>query len=341
MLLKELSEAVAVSSREDEVRTLLKEHLSSSVDEVKTDRLGNLFCYKGWKESQPKILIAAHMDEVGLMVTKIEKDGFLRFQPVGSLDPRVLVSKPVVIGKEKVPGVIGAKPIHLQEPDERKKALDFKDLFIDIGVDSKAEAEGLVSLGDLVAFSTEYEELGDGIVKGKAFDDRAGCAVLAEILKRDYRLGLAGVFTVQEEVGARGAEVVGKTLEPDLTIVLEGTTAADVPEIEEHEGSTKMGYGPALTIMDGSVLPHRPTLDKLLKIAEANDIPIQFRRSTKGFTDAGSLQRGRGGIPTVVVSVPCRYIHSPACLVDTKDIENTVALIVEFLRSVEQEGVPS
>lgn len=343
MLLKELSEAMAVSSQEDEARNIIRDYLKDKVDEVKTDLLGNLFCYQNWSEGRPKILLAAHMDEIGLMITKIEKEGFLRFRPVGSVDPRILVSKPVIIGKNKVPGVIGAKPIHLQERDERKKALDLKDLFIDLGVNSDEEAKKLVKLGDLASFTTKCEELPGGIMKGKAFDDRAGCTVLAELLAEGNfpKVGLCGAFTVQEEVGFRGAEVVGNTLLPDLAIVLEGTTAADVPDIQDHGQSTRMGAGPALTLMDLSVLPHKPTVEKLAKIAREMGIPIQYRKSTAGFTDAGALQRGRTGVKTVVISIPCRYIHSPASLLAKSDLDNAVRLLTEFIHTVEKEGVPA
>lgn len=339
MLLKALSEAIGVSGREDVVRNLLRDQLQNHVDTLETDVIGNLYCYKNWSSEGPRILLAAHMDEVGLMVTKIEKDGFLRFRPVGSVDPRVLVSKPVVIGEAKVPGVIGAKPIHLQERDERKQALDYKDLFVDIGVSSDEEAKKLVSLGDLVAFTTKYQELPGGVLKGKAFDDRAGCAVLAEVLQKDYSVGVVGVFTVQEEVGFRGAQVVGQTLQPDIAIVLEGTTAADVPEIEEHGQSTKMGAGPALTLMDGSVMPHRPTVEKLKSLSDQLQIPIQYRRGSTGSTDAGVLQRGSTGVKTAVLSIPCRYIHSPVSLLAKEDLVNAVQLVEAFIRAVEKEGV--
>ncbi len=342
MLLKQLSDAIGVSSREGEVRDLLRGYLASSVGRMVTDRLGNLFCYKNWDAGSPKILLTAHMDEVGLMVTKIEKDGFVRFKSVGSIDPRVLVSKPVVIGPQKVAGVIGAKPIHLQEPDERKKALDYKDLYIDLGVSSDEEAKKLVGLGDLIGFATQCEELLDGVVKGKAFDDRAGCYVLAEVLRQTQTsFAVVGVFTVQEEVGVRGAEVVGNTLQPDLAIVLEGTTAADVPEIEEHCQSTKLGGGPALTLMDRLVLAHRPTVKLLTRLADELGLPVQFRRSAAGATEGGVLERGNTGLPTVVISVPCRYIHSPVSLVSRRDLEATIKLVLALLDYLHKEGVPA
>lgn len=342
MLLKQLSEAMGVSSREGEVRDLLRDYLASSVERMETDRLGNLYCYKNWDAGSPRVVITAHMDEVGLMVTKIEKEGFLRFQPVGSIDPRVLVSKPVVVGLQKVPGVIGAKPIHLQEPDERKKALEYKDLYIDLGVNSDEEAKKLVSLGDLICFPTQCEDLPDGVVKGKAFDDRAGCYVLAEVLRQTQTsAGVVGVFTVQEEVGIRGAEVVGNTLRPDLAIVLEGTTAADVPEIEEHCQCTKLGGGPALTLMDRLVLAHRPTVQLLTRLADQLGLPVQFKRSAAGGTEGGALERGHTGVPTVVISVPCRYIHSPVGLVSRHDLAATIKLVLALLDYLHKEGVPA
>ena len=205
MLLKRLTEACGGPGQEDEVRDLIRTEITPLADQVTTDALGNLIAVKNGTKAGPKVMIAAHMDEVALMVMSIEKSGMLKFSPIGGIDPRVLVAKAVVIGINRVPGVIGSKPIHLQKPDERKKALSIDELYIDIGASKKEEAERLVSIGELAYFTTEFTTIGPDRFKAKALDDRVGCAMLIDILKENYQLSLYGVFTVQEEVGLRGA----------------------------------------------------------------------------------------------------------------------------------------
>ena len=207
MLLKRLTEASGLPGMENEVRDIIRDEVKDIVDEMWTDALGNLITYKKGKEAGPAIMLAAHMDEVGLMITYIKDNGLLSFKPLGGVDPRVLVSKKVLIGSDKVPGVIGSKPIHLQQPNERKKAIPLKNLYIDIGAKDDKEAKKLVEVGDGAVFDTEFSEMGDGHAKGKAFDDRIGCSILIEMLKRDHNLPMFAVFTVQEEVGLRGASV--------------------------------------------------------------------------------------------------------------------------------------
>ncbi len=237
MFLKELSEASGVSSREQEIRDLIRDYVKPNVDELFTDSLGNLYAVKGKTKPGPKVMLAAHMDEVGLMITNIEKSGLLRFSPVGGIDPRVLVSKPVYIGKDKVIGVIGAKAIHLQRPEERTQVLGFDDLYIDIGASDDDEAKKLVKIGDVAIFTTKYQQMGD-LVLGKAFDDRAGCAALVELTKVEFDCPVYFVFTVQEEVGLRGAGPASYRVEPDVALVLEGTTASDVGATDGANYST-------------------------------------------------------------------------------------------------------
>jgi endoglucanase len=338
MLLKRLSEAIGVSSKEDEVRNIIREELVNYVDELRTDALGNLIAYKKGKKLSPRLMIAAHMDEIGLMITDVTEDGLLSFKPVGGIDKRVLVSKRVLVGKDKIPGVIGAKAIHLQKPDERKKPLDYKQLYIDIGTKDKKESENLVELGTMASFDSKYEQLGKDTVKGKAFDDRVGCAALVELMKKDYEFPIYGVFTVQEEVGARGATVAAYDIEPDLALVLEGTTAADIPDIKEAGYVTKLGDGPALTFRDGAMITYKPLLDRLIKVAEDNQIKYQLRKFTKAGTDGGKIHLTQEGIPTAVISVPCRYIHSPAAIINLKDYQAVVDLVDKFCQDIEKGG---
>lgn len=338
MLLKRLTEACGGPGQEDEVRDLIRTEITPLADQVTTDALGNLIAVKNGTKAGPKVMIAAHMDEVALMVMSIEKSGMLKFSPIGGIDPRVLVAKAVVIGINRVPGVIGSKPIHLQKPDERKKALSIDELYIDIGASKKEEAERLVSIGELAYFTTEFTTIGPDRFKAKALDDRVGCAMLIDILKENYQLSLYGVFTVQEEVGLRGAGTAAYQIQPDLALVLEGTTASDVPEIPEHKHATTVGKGPSLTVMDSSVIPDPRLVAKLMQLAQKHGIPVQYRRNTAGDTDAGKIQQSCEGVPVAVIALPCRYIHSPVAVASQTDYAHAVKLVKVFLRSLEEEG---
>jgi len=335
MLLARLSEAAGVSGQETEIRDLIKKEAASRPGvELKTDALGNVLAYKQSKGHGPKVMLTAHMDEVGLMVVGVEDSGLLRFKPVGGIDRRVLVAKQVLVGPDKIPGVIGSKPIHLQKRDERNTPFQWQELYIDIGAKDKKEAEKLVPLGTTTIFATTLQKLSDEIIIGKALDDRVGCYVLLELLANDYDCDLVCAFTVQEEVGLRGAGVAAYAVTPDLALNIEGTTASDVPDVPEHGYATSVGKGPALTIMDRTSIPARPLVEKLQEVAEKENIPIQFRRATTGGTDAGKIQLTKGGIPVAGISVPCRYIHSPASVASLSDIQATISLVKAFLRTL-------
>ena len=340
-ILPKLSEAPGISGREEEVRNILREIVGDHVDELKGDTLGNLIAYKQGTASgdRIKVMIAAHMDEVGLMVSAIEKNGLLKFKKVGGIDDRVLVSKTVFVGPQRLPGVIGAKAIHLQKPAERKKVIEYKQLYIDLGFTSKEEAEKKVSLGDPVVFATEFANFGKGLVKGKAFDDRVGCALLAQVLQDSYPFDLYGVFTVQEEVGLRGAVVSAYAVEPDIGIALEGTTCADIPESKPHGHATTLGGGPAISLMDRTSIGNKRLIETLMRLAEKEGIPYQFRRTTAGGNDAGPIHMSKAGRPAVTLSVPCRYIHSPVSVIDTEDLANAGRLLKVFLDELGKGGV--
>lgn len=346
MLLEErltaLSNAAGVSSDEGEVRNLLRTELTGLVDEMRTDALGNLICLNKSRggELGPRVMIVAHMDEIGLMITKIDKSGTLRFRSVGGIDERVMVSKTVLVGKKKVPGVIGGKPIHLQEPDERKRPFRPESLYIDVGATDDKAAEKLVQIGEMASFLTTAGRLGERMLKGKAFDDRAGCAIVAELLKDRYRFPLYGVFAVQEEVGLRGAATAAYGIEPEVALAFEGTSASDVPESPSHLQSTTVGKGPAVTVMDASLITRPGLLQRILDVATRRSLPVQLRRMNTGGTDAGKIALTREGIPAVTISVPTRFIHSPVSLLNLADLEATVALAKAVLASIEEEGVP-
>ncbi len=334
MLLKRLSEAFGPSGYEQEVRQVLQTELAEHILEWQRDALGNLIAVKP-AASGPKVMLAAHMDECGLLINHVDSSGLLQFQKVGGLDDRVLVSKTVVIGDKRVPGVIGAKAIHLQRPEERSQVIPHRSLYIDIGATSKEEALSMVSIGDYAVFATKFAEFGMDMVKGKAFDDRAGCTVLAEVLREEYRMPVVGAFTVQEEIGLRGSGVAAYRVEPDLAIVLEGTTCSDTPGSEEHGYCTNIGGGPAISIMDASVISNKAMVAELIRLAEEHQIPYQFKRSVTGGSDAGRINQTKAGIPVVVVSVPCRYIHSPVSALKLSDLNHTIQLVKLFLRSIE------
>jgi len=282
-----------------------------------------------------KVMLAAHMDEIGLMIVGYDGSGELRFRPVGGIDDRILPGKALLVGPDKIPGVIGVKPIHLLKGDEDKRVVRLDDLRIDIGASSREEAEKLVKLGQLAAFSTRCNKTGR-TVTGKAFDDRAGCAVLVELLcnaAARFPFDLHAVFTVQEEVGLRGARVAAWAVEPDCAFVLEGTICDDSPKDKEASPTTEMGKGPAISVMDRSAFSDRRLVDHLVATAEKLGIPYQFKQPGKGGTDAGAIHLAQTGVPTVPVSVPSRYIHSPVSMLSKSDLQHTVNLVAStFLR---------
>ncbi len=278
------------------------------------------------------------------MVSHIEESGLLRFFKVGGLDDRILPAKVVWIGDKKVPGVIGVKPVHLTDQSERSKPFNHDQLVIDIGASSKTEAEKLVQRGNYAALATEFVELdpqGESwrAVRGKAFDDRAGCVVLIELLATQYPFDLYAVFTVQEEVGLRGARVAAFAIEPDVAFILEGTGANEVPAPKDISPSTRLGHGPAITVMDRSFIADRRLVRLLTDTAEELGIPYQIKQPGIGGTDAGAIHRTKEGVPSVTVAVPCRYIHSLAAILSLNDLDHTVQLMRESLLKLGRSGL--
>jgi len=342
LLLKALSEAVGVSGDEGSVRTVVIDAVRKYVDELKVDALGNVLVFKrGTDEPSAspesggrrlRVMLDAHMDEIGLMVVGHDSDGFLRVRAVGGIDPRLLPGTLLQVGPERIPGVIGVKPIHLLEEGEGQKVPQLKDLVVDIGAASKDEASKLAPLGTYTAFATQFREIGP-TVSGKAFDDRAGCAVLVELLRGErFRFDLHAAFTVQEEVGLRGARVAAYAIEPDCAFALEGTVADDIPKDKDVSPTTELGNGPAITVMDRSFVADRRLVRLLTDAARELGIPYQFKQPGVGGTDAGAIHLTKAGVPSVAVAVPCRYIHAPVSLMSLNDFDNLVALIKAALR---------
>lgn len=328
MFLKELTEASGVSGNEKEVRDLIIHSLEGYVDDIKTDRIGNLIVYKkGLNPTGKRLMITAHMDEVGLLIKDIDSSGLLKFLAVGGIDKRILVSKAVTVGANKINGVIGAKPIHLQKRNEWSKVIEIEELYIDIGASSKEEAEKHVSIGDYVAFNTSYEEMGNGVIKTKSLDNRVGCSLLLNILRSEIDVEIYGVFTVMEEVGLIGAGPAAYEVNPDIAIVLEGTVCFEMEELESHEMPTKLGEGPAISLIDRATIYNEELRKKVVEIATKNNIPFQFRKTSMGGNDSGKIHTSKTGCLTTAISVPTRYIHSPLSLISKSDYNNSYKLV--------------
>ena len=331
-MIKKYTELDGVSSYENKVRNALINEIKDHVTSYKVDNMGNLIAVKNAvnEENPITVVLSAHMDEVGLIVTKITKEGMLKFDTVGGIDESILISKKVRCGDLK--GVIGITPVHLVSKEEREKTPQISDLFIDIGATSEEEALKYVMLGDLFAFDSDFVMFGNGKIKAKALDDRLGCIILAEILKDTYPCNIICLFTVQEETGLRGAKAATFGIDADLAIVSECTTAGDVTSAPEHMKVTKLKQGAALSIMDSSSIGDKETLADLITASEKKGIKIQFKRAATGGNDAGAIHTANGGIKTASVSVPARYIHSPISVIDVEDFENAKNLIKEFLK---------
>jgi len=331
MLLKKLCETPGVPGYEDRIREVVLEELKPLVDETQVDRLGNIIGYR--KGEGPRVMVAAHMDEIGFLVSHIDEKGFLRFALMGGFDPRVLIAQRVIIhGREDVRGVIGTKPIHILDEEERKKALQAKDLHIDTAL-PREEVIKRVSVGDTVTLEREFTELNEKAYCAKAFDDRIGIYIIIEALKRlkKHKADIYVVATTQEEVGTRGAITSSYAIEPDIGIAVDITIAADLPGSKDHEAVTKLGEGTAIKIMDTYSISDRRIIDFLKKIAEEKKIKYQMEILPRGGTDAGAMQRSRAGVHAATISIPTRYAHSVVEVISRDDIENSIQLLCAFL----------
>jgi tetrahedral aminopeptidase len=326
-LLERLCNEVGVSGDEGAVRKLVLDEIQPYADEVKVDALGNVLATKkGNKRNRLKVMLAAHMDEIGFMLTYDDGKGIFRFGLVGGIDERQLVGKPVWVGKDKIQGVIGAKPIHLTTANERKNAIPLDSLRIDVGEKNGSK----VKVGDRATFATEYRRLGPS-VRAKALDDRLGVATLVELLKNaPANIDLLAAFTVQEEVGLRGARVAAFAFDPDLALVLDCTPAYDLPSWDDEENTrynTRLDHGPALYVSDGATLSDPRLIRHFVEIAQTEGIPYQIRQPGGGGTDAGAIHKQRAGIPSLSISVPGRYLHTAASIIRINDWKYTLNLV--------------
>lgn len=337
-LLKRLSEAVGVPGHEEEIRALAKEELAGLVDELRTDVLGNVIGLKRGK-GEKRVMLAAHMDEIGFLVKHIEKEGFLRIEPLGGFDPRVLLAERVLVHTSggDLPGVVGSKPIHILTEEERKKPVEIKELFIDLGM-SAEEVKKAVRIGDSVTLRQEFSEFGE-VVSGKALDDRVGVYVIIEALRRvkKHRCDVYLVATTQEEVGLRGARVSGFGISPDVAIAVDVTLACDVPGVSEAEQITRLGQGTAIKLKDAASISNPKLVRRLVELAEKKGIKYQLEILPRGGTDAGALQLTREGIAAATVSVPTRNVHTVVEVAHKGDIQASIDLLAAFLE-VAHEG---
>lgn len=339
-LLKELTESVGISGDEGEVRQIIRRLIKDHVDETRVDTMGNLIALKrGSEETDTTVLIDAHMDEVGLMITGYDRDGSCKFETVGGVDDRLVLGKVVRVGSKKVTGIVGARPIHLVKWNQRKKVIGRDSMRIDIGAKSKEQVKRKIGLGDSVSFNTKYEEMGN-IAIGKAFDDRTGCAALIELLRGErYPFTIVGSFTVQEEVGIRGAGVVAFSVKPDLALVLECTPAYDLPNERDVSPNVALGKGPSIYVMDSRTIQDPGFVAHIVKTAENSSIPFQIRQPGGGGTNTGAIQRRAGPIPVATIATPARYIHAPVSMINLDDYTNVIKLAEQSLRTLDIEAI--
>ncbi|MBM7653098.1 M42 family metallopeptidase [Neobacillus cucumis] len=346
-MLKDLTDAKGIPGNEREVREVMKKYITPFADEISSDGLGSLIAKKVGKEGGPKIMVAGHLDEVGFMVTRIDDKGFLRFQTVGGWWGQVMLAQRVTIvtRKGEVTGIIGSKPPHVLSAEARKKPIDIKDMFIDIGASSREEAsEWGVRPGDMVVPYFEFTVMNnEKMLLAKAWDNRIGCAIAIDVLRQlkdvDHPNVVYGVGAVQEEVGLRGAKTATYKIQPDIGFAVDVGIAGDTPGITEKEAMSKMGKGPQVVVYDASMVAHKGLRDFVTDTADELNIPYQFESIPGGGTDAGSIHLTHNGVPALAITIATRYIHSHAAMLHRDDYENAVKLIVEVIKRLDREAV--
>lgn len=326
--MKELTQLRGISGCEDEVREYLIGKIQGHCDRYEVDNMGNLIVHKkGKRTGDKKVLFSAHMDEVGFIVTHVTKEGMLHFATVGGVTPAVTAGRPVLIGKNAVPGVIGTRPVHLITEEERKEYAKTEDMRIDIGAKDKEEALSLVSPGDQATFIGPWRELGDQSILAKAIDDRAGCALLLELIRGELEYDCTFAFVVQEETGCAGSKAVAFSQRPDIAVVVESTTAGDLPSAPEGRQVCRVGAGPVISFMDKGTIYPWDLYQRAAKIAEENGIPWQTKEGVFGGNDARSYASTAAGAKTLAVSLPVRYLHAANTLANKADMENAKKLL--------------
>lgn len=323
-----LSALEGVSGREHAVRDYILTQLTASPASIKVtvDALGNVIAHvDGHNRAARTLLFAAHMDEVGLMITGVTEDGFLRFAPVGGIDPSVLFGRRVLVNGHI--GVIGGKAMHQCGGDDKKKAVAIDNLLIDVAAESREQATVIAQPGDVAVFDSDFTELENGLFKARALDDRAGCALLLNLVADIPVYDIVLAFTVQEEVGLRGAKTAAFAIQPDIAVVVDSTTAADVAGVPEDKQVCRVGGGPVVSFMDNRTLYDKRLFDHIFQTAGRIGVPVQTKTTVAGGNDAGAIQLSRSGVRVAAVSLPCRYLHSPSCVLSRDDVEATSLLL--------------
>lgn len=330
--LKTLCSLSGVSSHEEQVRDYIRRRVEPYADQIHVDALGNLIVSKrGAKAMRNKLMLCAHMDEVGLIVKSVTDGGYLKFGCVGGIDRRILLGKQVKVGEKAVPGVIGLKAVHLTAAEERKKVPKLTDLYIDIGAKDKNEVLAQVEPGDVCTFVSDAVEFGGGMLKAKAIDDRVGCAVMVKLLEEDLPMDCTFVFSAMEEVGARGAFGAAFGLTPEVALVLEGTTSADTPALKPERQVCWPGKGPVLAWMDGGTIYDRELFELLRDLCEQNGLPWQMKHYLSGGTDAQAIQRTKAGVRVTGISAAVRYLHAPSSVCSISDAKQMLSLARLFI----------
>ncbi len=329
-LLKTLCALPGPSGCEDAVRDYIIEYAKPYADKMETDSMGNLLVFRKGEHSDRTLMVCGHMDEVGIIITGITADGYLKFDFVGGVDRRVVIGKRVRVGEHHIPGIIGVKAFHLSKGESERVVPAVEALYIDIGAECKEDAERLVCLGDVGTFDEDVFEFG-GLLKAKAIDDRLGCAVMLKLMEKQPACDTWFVFTVQEEVGTRGAGVAAFRIRPDAALIVESTTAADLPGVDAHKTICTVGEGAVIPFMDRRTIYTKSLVKRMTQLADANGIRWQTKHMIAGGTDAGDIQRSCGGVPVVGVAAPLRNIHSPASVGSIADIESVYKLAELFL----------
>lgn len=345
-MMRELTEAPGVPGQEQAVRSVMQRYLEP-LGELVSDNLGSIGCRKQGSAAEPKIMIAGHLDEIGFMVVRITDEGYLKFQTLGGWVQQVMLAQrvEVVTRTGRIPGVIGSKPPHLMTAEERKKPIEIKDMYIDVGAASKDEAsEWGIRPGDMVVPVMPFSHMrNEQLLLAKAWDNRLGCAVAVEVLRQlqeqQHPNTVYGVATVQEEVGLRGARTMAYTIEPDISFAIDTGIAGDTPGVTPDEVSAKLGKGPVVLLYDASMVPHTGLRDLVMDVAQAVDIPLQFDKMAGGGTDAGAFHVFGRGVPSLVMGAPVRYIHSHTSILHQQDFQQLVTLLVEVVKRLDAEQV--
>ena len=346
-MLKELTDARAISGHEKEAREVMEKYIVPFADEVYTDNLGSLIARKTGLENGPKVMVAGHLDEIGFLVTRIDEKGFVYFQTIGGWWSQVMLAQRVTLLTRKgdVTGVIGSKPPHILSPEARKKPVEIKDMYIDIGASSREEAESFgVRPGDSVVPYFEFTQMNnEKLLLAKAWDNRIGCAIAIEVLKQlqneKHPNEVYGVGTVQEEVGLRGARTSAHAIKPDIAFAVDVGIAGDTPGISDKEADSKIGEGPQIILYDASMVSHKGLRDFVLDTADASHIPYQYASMAGGGTDSGTIHLTADGVPALSITIATRYIHTHAAILHQDDFENAVKLIVEVIKGMDAEKV--